>query len=49
MFQLYKVARAIIWLMSFLIVTEEQVDKGLRLLEKTIGETCKKFGYPKTG
>jgi len=32
--------------MPYLIITEEQVDEGLRLLEETIEETCKKFGYP---
>jgi adenosylmethionine-8-amino-7-oxononanoate aminotransferase len=39
----------IIRLMPYLIITEEQVDEGLRLLEETIEETCKKFGYPKKG
>ena len=30
-------------MMPYLIITKEQVDEGLKLLE----ETCKKFGYPK--
>jgi len=34
-------------MMPYLIITEEQVDEGLKLLEETIAETCKKFGYPK--
>ncbi len=37
----------IIRMLPCLIITEEQVDEGLRLLEETIEETCKKFGYPK--
>ena len=37
----------IIRLMPYLIITEEQVDEGLKLLEETIEETAKKFGYPK--
>ncbi len=37
----------IIRMMPYLIITEEQVDEGLKLLEKTIEETCKKLGYPK--
>ena len=36
----------ILRMMPYLIITEEQVDEGLRLLEETIEETCKKFGYP---
>ena len=34
-------------MMPYLIITEEQVDEGLQLLEETIKETAKKFGYPK--
>jgi 4-aminobutyrate aminotransferase-like enzyme len=37
----------VIRMMPYLIITEEQVDEGLKLLEETIAETCKKFGYPK--
>ncbi len=32
--------------MPYLIITEEQVDEGLRLLEETIEKTYKKFSYP---
>ncbi|MDP6458016.1 MAG: aspartate aminotransferase family protein [Candidatus Bathyarchaeota archaeon] len=37
----------IIRLMPYLLITQEQVDKGLKLLEETIAETTNKFGYPK--
>ena len=33
--------------MPYLIITEEQVDEGLMLLEETIEEAATKFGYPK--
>jgi 4-aminobutyrate aminotransferase-like enzyme len=37
----------ILRMMPYLIITEDQVDEGLKLLEETIEETCKKFDYPK--
>ena len=39
----------IIRMMPSLIITREQVDEGLKLLEDTIKETAKKFSYPKKG
>ena len=39
----------IIRMMPYLIITKEQVDEGLKLLEETIEETAKKFGLPKKG
>ncbi|MGD2201341.1 MAG: aspartate aminotransferase family protein [Candidatus Bathyarchaeota archaeon] len=39
----------ILRMMPYLIITREQVDEGLKLLEETIEETCKKFDYPKEG
>jgi taurine--2-oxoglutarate transaminase len=37
----------ILRMMPSLIITKEQVDEGLRILEETIAETSKKFGLPK--
>ena len=37
----------ILRMMPSLIITEEQVDEGLRLLEEVIGETAKKFNLSK--
>jgi len=39
----------IIRMMPYLIITKEQVDEGLKLLEESIGEACKKFDLPKKG
>jgi len=39
----------IIRMMPYLIITKEQVDEGLKLLEETIEETSKKFDLPKKG
>jgi 4-aminobutyrate aminotransferase-like enzyme len=39
----------IIRMMPYLIITKEQVDEGLKLLEETIEETAKKFDLPKKG
>ncbi len=39
----------IIRMMPYLVITEEQVDEGLKVLEETIGETARKFGLPKKG
>jgi taurine--2-oxoglutarate transaminase len=39
----------IIRMMPYLIITEEQVDEGLKLLEESIEETCGKFDLPKGG
>ena len=38
----------ILRMMPSLIITKEQVDEGLRILEETIAETSKKFGLPKS-
>ena len=40
-------ASNIIRMLPSLIITKEQMDEGLRLLEKTIEQTMKKFGLPK--
>jgi len=37
----------IVRMMPYLIITKEQVDEGLKLLEETIEETAKKFDLPK--
>jgi 4-aminobutyrate aminotransferase-like enzyme len=37
----------ILRMMPYLIITKEQVDEGLKLLEEVISETCEKFDYPK--
>ena len=37
----------IVRMMPYLIITKEQFDEGLKLLEETIAETCKKFDPPK--
>jgi len=37
----------IIRMMPYLIITKEQVDEGLKLLEEAIEETSKKFDIPK--
>jgi taurine--2-oxoglutarate transaminase len=37
----------ILRMMPSLIITKEQIDEGLKILEDTIAETSKKFGLPK--
>jgi taurine--2-oxoglutarate transaminase len=37
----------ILRMMPYLIITKEQVDDGLKILEQTIAETAKKFDLPK--
>jgi len=37
----------IVRMMPYLIITKEQVDEGLGILEKTLGEVAKKFDLPK--
>jgi len=37
----------IVRMMPYLIITEEQVDEGLKLLEETIQDVAKKFDLPK--
>jgi len=39
----------IVRMMPYLIITEEQVDEGLKLLEQTLGSVAKKFRLPKKG
>lgn len=39
----------IIRMMPYLIITKEQVDEGLKMLEQTIGDMAKKFDLPKKG